>query len=184
MSPTPPSFPANAPAADAQDDPALNASRQARGLAHDLNNVLTSMLSAVNHLRSHLHRGRGEMVLLVDDDPSVLAICKAALQQFGYQVVTSEDGRAAVAAFSEHRKDMQAVVTDLCMPAMDGGQVATAVLRMKPTVKVIISSGYLDDAERDRLGGLGVHGFLAKPYRSAQLLQMLKETLASARSAR
>jgi CheY-like chemotaxis protein len=120
-------------------------------------------------------RGNGELVLLVDDDPSVLAICKAALEQSGYRAVASKDGRSALALFAKRHADVSIVVTDLGMPGIDGGQVLTGVRKTKPSVKVVVCSGFLDEAERERLTNLGADAFLAKPYRSADLLRTLRE---------
>ncbi|MBI3874902.1 MAG: response regulator, partial [Verrucomicrobia bacterium] len=121
--------------------------------------------------------GSGEGVLLVDDEPSVRATCKAALEQFGYRPFLAGDGDAALASFAEGGDDIRAVITDLSMPMLGGATVVSAVKRMKPGVKVIVASGFLDDDRRAELRALGCDAFLSKPYTIVQLLRVLRDTL-------
>ncbi len=121
--------------------------------------------------------GLGESVLLVDDEPSVRATCKAALEQFGYRPLLAGDGDSALASFAENGSDIRAVITDLSMPMLGGATVVSAVKRMKPGVKVIVASGFLDDDRRAELRALGCDAFLSKPYTIGRLLRALHDTL-------
>lgn len=121
--------------------------------------------------------GKGEGVLLVDDDTGVRTMCKNTLEQFGYRVFTAGDGDAAVATFAEVHDRIQIVITDLSMPTLNGDSVVAAVKRLKPAVRVIVSSGFLDQNRCRELRALGCNAFLNKPFTIAQLLRVLHETL-------
>jgi len=125
-----------------------------------------------------LPRGRGELVLVVDDEGSVRTITRQTLETFGYRVITAADGGEAVAAFRERREEIDLVLTDMTMPNMDGRAAIQAIFQANPGVKVVAASG----------GGGGREGapahldprvrhFLPKPYTAETLLTVLREVL-------
>ena len=127
-----------------------------------------------------LPRGNGELVLVVDDEASILHITRQTLEAFGYRALTAEDGAQAIGLFALHREDIAAVVTDMMMPVMDGLALIAALRRIDPDVRVIASSGLNANGHVARLAHADVEHFLAKPYSAEELLQTLRAVLASA----
>jgi len=82
------------------------------------------------------------MVLCVDDEPKGLQIRQLLLQYQGYRVLTATSGRESLALFTAH--PISAVVLDYAMPGMDGGEVAAEMKRLKPEVKILLLSAYVD----------------------------------------
>lgn len=85
---------------------------------------------------------RNTVLLCVDDEPLGLEVRKVVLQRQGYQVLTATSGHEAIRLFASNT--VQAVILDYSMPEMNGGQVAAELKRMKPEVKILLLSAYLD----------------------------------------
>jgi two-component system alkaline phosphatase synthesis response regulator PhoP len=82
------------------------------------------------------------MILCIDDEPKGLQVRRLLLEHLGYSVLTAASGREGLALFTAH--PVAAVVLDYRMPEMDGGQVAVELRRLKPHVKILLLSAYLD----------------------------------------
>jgi two-component system, cell cycle sensor histidine kinase and response regulator CckA len=123
--------------------------------------------------------GRGELILVIDDESSVREITRQTLESYGYTVATAQDGTEAVGIFAEKRDEVQAVITDVMMPFMDGAATVRALRRMKPQVKIIVMSGLLSTDEGKGMNGLHLQAFLAKPFTAQVLLKTLSLVLDS-----
>ena len=124
-----------------------------------------------------LPRGKGETILLVDDEASILIINSQTLQAFGYRVLTATDGAEAVAIYAQHRHEIAVVLTDMMMPVMDGPATIRALTKIDPTVKIIAASGLNANAEVAKATGAGVKHFLTKPYTAGTLLKAMRAIL-------
>ena len=121
-------------------------------------------------------RGRGA-VLLVDDEETVRAVGRQMLEAAGFEVVTAADGREGVERFREAPDDIVCVVLDLTMPHMDGEEAFRELRRIRPDVRVLLSSGYNEQEIANRFAGKGLAGFIQKPYQLANLIEALKAVL-------
>jgi PAS domain S-box-containing protein len=122
-------------------------------------------------------RGRGELVLVVDDEPAVRDTTAATLRRHGYDVVTAGDGTEAVAAFAERRAEVRMVLTDMMMPYMDGAATIRALQRMDPGVRVLVMSGLMEAASGDSIPHAERVARIEKPFTSAQLLSAIRTVL-------
>ncbi|MDD5285490.1 MAG: response regulator, partial [Desulfuromonadaceae bacterium] len=111
-------------------------------------------------------------VLLVDDEETVRGIGTEMLKELGFSTITADDGREAVEIFNS-TPDIAFVVLDLTMPHMNGEQCFQELRRIKPDVKVIMSSGFSENEVTQKFVGKGLAGFIQKPYK----LSALKETI-------
>ncbi|HEX6182848.1 MAG TPA: ATP-binding protein [Pyrinomonadaceae bacterium] len=123
-----------------------------------------------------LPAGRGELIMVVDDEESIRLITKATLEAFGYKTLLAADGTEAVALFVSHRGEVKAVVTDMLMPFMDGAATIRALERLDPLIKIIATSGSTEDTPRGSQGEC-VKAFLTKPYTAEALLRTLAQVL-------
>jgi len=121
-------------------------------------------------------RGRGELVLVVDDEVNVCNIVRHALEDYGYRCLVAHDGAEALAQYASHRSEIQVVLTDMMMPVMDGSQVIQSLRQINPAVRVICSSGHAT-TERLECAHLPCSHFLPKPYESNALLQKIREVI-------
>ncbi len=125
-------------------------------------------------------RGRGETVLLVEDEPRVRRMTVGRLQELGYQVLDAANGPAALALLDQYPQ-IDLLFTDMVMPGgMTGADLAEAVREARPGIKVLFTSGY---AEPDvvRRGRAAEAGWLKKPYSTLELARTLREILDPAR---
>lgn len=112
----------------------------------------------------------GPTILVVDDNPAILGIAKTLLEIAGYTVVTAGDGEDGLRCYESHRSRIVLLLTDVVMPKMGGLDLAERVLRMDSQVSVVLMSG---DARRDHQSW----EYLAKPFRPAELVDMVKRVL-------
>ena len=128
-----------------------------------------------------LDPGEGETILVVDDEPAIIAAMKACLERRGFRVVTASNGQEALALFASQRHELKIVLTDVMMPAMDGLTLARKLHVLDDAVRVIASSG-LDPSQRPGLIEDGIIAeFLSKPYETSALLAAVSRQLKLAR---
>jgi CheY-like chemotaxis protein len=121
--------------------------------------------------------GGSETILVVEDDSLVRNFVVAQLQGLGYQTIAAADSRAAM-ALVENGTPFDLLFTDVILSGgMTGRQLAEAVARHRPGLKVLYTSGYTDNSivHHGRLDQ-GVL-LLTKPYRKPQLAQMIRQAL-------
>lgn len=119
-------------------------------------------------------------ILVVDDDPSVLAVAEEALRLQGYCVSTARGGREAQKALLS--MPVALVVTDLFMPDMDGFELIRAIRASNPGMPVLAISGYGEATRSDAnflaySETLGADMVLEKPLRPAVLLEKVAQCL-------
>ena len=121
--------------------------------------------------------GRGETILVVDDEPCIRAAAETLLERWGYTPLVAEDGISALALFAQHPKEIDLVLTDLVMPLMDGFMLARALRKLNPEQKIILSTGRNEDLDSPEIRSLGLKACLMKPHSREKLLSTLEETL-------
>lgn len=132
---------------------------------------------AVREAEAALPLGHGEVVLIVDDENSILDIGKTTLEMHGYRVLTASDGTEAVVVYAERKRDIAVVLTDMMMPYMDGPATVRALRKMNPDVKVITMSGVTSDRIAAEASNLNVSATLRKPFTTQKLLKTLNEVV-------
>ncbi|WP_218938743.1 ATP-binding protein [Oleiharenicola lentus] len=122
-------------------------------------------------------RGRGETILLVEDEPAVRDVVFRALSGQGYRVLVAPDGLSAMELWAARRNEIHLLLTDLVMPGgVSGLQIARRMVAENPALKVICSSGYgLEKTETDHLDQGFV--FLPKPYEMDELHRAVRVAL-------
>jgi DNA-binding response OmpR family regulator len=124
----------------------------------------------------------GRLVLLVDDDPTVLEVCRSYLEQAGFRVSEAVDAFAALDRVARDRPDL--VVLDRMLPGLDGIEVVRRIRSTTPTPLPVIMLTALG-AEDDRIAGLeaGVDDYLAKPFSPRELTLRVRSVLRRALAA-
>ena len=103
-------------------------------------------------------------VLLVDDEPVILNVGRELLEHLGFKVLVAESGERAVELFRAHRGRIDAVVLDMVMPGLSGGETFDRLREIDPGVRVLLSSGYSIDSQAREILARGCHDFIQKPY--------------------
>jgi len=121
--------------------------------------------------------GRGQLIMVVDDELFVRRITQQTLEACGYRVILACDGAEAVALFAGHKEHIAAVITDMMMPVMDGPATIQVLRRLRPDLPIIAASGLSDGTYQIKVEQMGVNHFLPKPYTAETLLILLHELL-------
>jgi PAS domain S-box-containing protein len=123
-------------------------------------------------------RGHGETVLVVEDEPQVLGVCKAMLEHLGYQVLTAPTGSQALELYDQHGEEIALVLADMMMPQMGGVELYHVLRSRNPEAKVVVMTGYpLMGAEGEALLEQGIVDWMQKPVDFAHLAQSVSRVL-------
>jgi PAS domain S-box-containing protein len=122
--------------------------------------------------------GRGELILLVEDEPAVRSVVSSILEQHGYRLIVVEDGRKAVEAFRMRSAEIDLLLSDVVMPGgLSGTELALQLHAHKPELRIILCSGYSTESISQDIQTQPHTAFLQKPYRSEDLLLLLRRVL-------
>ena len=121
-------------------------------------------------------QGRGETVLVVDDDERQRDIARELLTELGYRPRTAASGEDALYYFGEHEADL--VLLDMVMePGMDGCKTYEKIIALRPGQKAVVVSGYTEREKMSRIMALGAGSFLKKPYTAKELAVAVSRAL-------
>ncbi len=120
----------------------------------------------------------GGRVLVVDDEPIVRRITSRLLESLGFEVILATDGIEAGDIFEREHGDFAFVMLDLTMPRLDGEETFHALHCLNPDTRVLLMSGYDETEAMTRFAGLGLAGFIQKPFTLGVLREKVKQVLA------
>jgi PAS domain S-box-containing protein len=118
---------------------------------------------------SSVPQGNGEMVLLVEDEAAILNVGKEMLERLGFRVLTAATPSEAIRQAHGHSDEIRLLITDVIMPEMNGRELASVLVGMKPDLPCLFTSGYTANviAHHGVLDN-GIH-FIQKPFSSKDL---------------
>jgi PAS domain S-box-containing protein len=118
-------------------------------------------------------RGEGR-ILVVDDEEGVRNVARAALESAGFEVLVAGDGLEAVELLDRQGAGLDAVVLDLAMPGLGGDEVLAQMRQRGLAMPVVMSSGFMNDEVARRIPADDRLWTLAKPYRPAVLVELVR----------
>ncbi len=118
-----------------------------------------------------------ETILLVEDEDAVRMFGARALRNKGYKVLEAQNAEAALDVLGGMDKHIDLIVSDVVMPGMDGYTMVRQIREQLPAVKVILMSGYAEDAFQDQIDQDDTLNFLPKPFTLKTLVSKVKETI-------
>jgi DNA-binding response OmpR family regulator len=121
--------------------------------------------------------GRGEWILVVEDDQYVSDLLRSLLEVEGFNVVVASDGEEGERCYQSHQPRFDIVVTDLGLPKIGGVELFHRLRSFNPSVKVIASSGYGHEIVVKQLLQDGAMGFVPKPFMPQELLKLIRGVL-------
>ena len=122
-------------------------------------------------------RGRGELILVVDDDPAVLRMASKVLRRGGYQVLEAGGGPEALQIAEQHEGKIEILLTDVVMPEMGGREVSEALRARYPHIRVLFMSAYTEDEVILRGVRVAEVNFVSKPFTVDGLRRKVREVL-------
>jgi PAS domain S-box-containing protein len=118
-----------------------------------------------------------DTILIVDDEEMIRTLSVAMLEAFGYDTLVASDGESALEIFRREGDRISLVLLDQSMPVMDGLAVFKQLRRIRPQVKVLLASGFSEQEVAARYQGLGLNGFIQKPFNVKHLSEEVQRVL-------
>ena len=134
-----------------------------------------SMYSDSNLKRKKLKGA--ETILLVDDEDIIWDVVIDMLQNIGYTVILAANGKECVEIYQNNPGKIDLVLLDMVMPELNGHEAFFKLKKLDSNVKVLLSSGYVDEEDARDVLNAGAAGFLQKPYRMLDLAEKVQQIL-------
>jgi two-component system, cell cycle sensor histidine kinase and response regulator CckA len=134
---------------------------------------------ATDSHRSHLPllAGKGELILIVDDEPSIREILGTTIESYEYRTISASNSQQAIELYTQHHGEIHAILLDYMMPGGDPTQTLKQFHSIDPNVRAIVMSGLSAGEISAHNHGATVKAFLAKPFSTEDLLNTLKTVL-------
>lgn len=121
-------------------------------------------------------------ILVADDDDAVRDVARRMLTQMGYEVECVSDGADALERVTADPGRFDLIVLDGNMPRLQGRDAAVLIRRLAPQIRLVLSTGYLEPGDSDRLAEYGFDAEIAKPYSMSELSRLVAQLLAAAKN--
>lgn len=118
-----------------------------------------------------------ERILFVDDEKSVMAMATSILTKLGYKVSSFTDPQTALDAFIKAPFRFDLLVTDQTMPKMTGVTLAKRAKAVRPDIPVLLCTGYSQTVSAEEAKGLGIEGYIMKPFVKKDLAAAIRKAL-------
>ena len=116
-------------------------------------------------------------VLIIEDEDMVMDVSRKMLEKLEYHVLEARNGEEASSILRTYNGDIDIVIMDICLPDMMGGVLYPVIKKVRPNMKVIVSSGYNLEGPAREILDAGAQGFIQKPYSLAELSEKVGEVL-------
>lgn len=121
--------------------------------------------------------GRGECILIIEDEEYVRQVVGEILERCGYKAISVGSGKEAIERYREEQEKIDLVFLDLIMPGMDGAAIFDALQKIHPAVRVLLTSGHTRLGQAEALLEKGALGLVHKPYVTETLLTQIRHAL-------
>jgi len=127
--------------------------------------------------RSDGFRGRGEMILFVDDEEQQLRLMRDFLQNEGYRVLVARDGAEAVEMYARHKEEIAVVVLDFGLPKLNGWHAFQRMRQIDPHLNALFATGFLSSEIQEEMKKNQLGGVLDKPYQLDEVLEKISAAI-------
>jgi CheY-like chemotaxis protein len=116
------------------------------------------------------------IILVVDDEATVMRVVTSTLAGEGFRVLTAQDGKAGLELFDVHAAEIKLVLADIAMPVMGGIRMSEEILERRPGTRILLMTGYNDKI----VGATALKlPLIRKPFLPPDLIRKVKEVLAN-----
>jgi len=123
-----------------------------------------------------------ETILVAEDEDGVRSLTREVLEKYGYTVLEAANGEEALKVAERYQGPLHLLLSDVVMPGIGGPELAVRLRMRRPTLRVLLMSGY--DEHSLAAGGAGYASFIAKPFRPELLSQRVRAALDSVETIR
>lgn len=121
------------------------------------------------------YNSQNETILIVDDEPALLELGSEILAQYNYKIITANNGKQALDILE--REPIDLLLSDVIMPEMNGYQLAAAVQKKHPAIKIQLISGFTDNRHENMVDESLHTNLIHKPYQAQELLKRIRDLL-------
>lgn len=121
-------------------------------------------------------KGHGQ-ILLVDDEEPIVNLGRRSLEKLGYSVIGETSSTRALEKFNENPMKFDLVLTDQTMPQLTGVALAQEIRKIRPSLPIIICTGFSEQVSPEKIANMGFRALLNKPYTIAELTQAIQRFL-------
>jgi CheY-like chemotaxis protein len=121
--------------------------------------------------------GGSERILLVDDEPSLVDVGQKLLEHLGYRVFSAYSSPEALEIFKRNPHQFDLVITDFTMPGLTGAKLAEELLRIRPDLPIIMSTGFSDRISPELAREMGIKSFVYKPLSAKEMARVIRQAL-------
>jgi len=126
--------------------------------------------------------GGTERVLVVDDEEAITKVIKTILDRLGYKVIATTDSQKALELVRNDPNQFDLLITDQSMPHLSGVDLARKILKLNPTMPIILCTGYSSAISEKEALAIGIRKYLLKPVARSTLVQIVRQVLDERRS--
>jgi DNA-binding NtrC family response regulator len=138
--------------------------------------VQANTMQTVPQTQDVIFQGKGT-ILVIDDEDIIRNLLETILTKLGYNVLLAKDGLDGIQLYKEHSNKIDLVLLDMIMPRMNGKDCFYKLKTLNENAKVIIVSGYTDEANIEKLKDDGLIDYIKKPFKKSELSQKLSSAL-------
>lgn len=161
----------------AQHEGAINVySEQGRGSVFRIYLPIVQERAEDEKISNKIVKGTGN-ILLIDDEPAVRFTNRLLLEAAGYTVFLAENGFEGLQIFKEKKDEIDLVILDMIMPEMNGGECFEELLKFDPEAKIILCSGFPQNADVAKMKKNGLLDFIYKPCKSEVLTTVVAKAI-------
>jgi two-component system cell cycle sensor histidine kinase/response regulator CckA len=131
---------------------------------------------AETHAPEAVPAGKGH-ILFVDDEELLIRSVKPMLERLGFSVSAMTDPLEALTLFHDRPGDFDLVITDEIMPGLTGEKLARELLRIRPDVPIILSTGFSETVREEELPDMGIRGLVMKPFSMSEIAEKIRDAL-------
>ena len=115
--------------------------------------------------------------MIVDDEKHLAGIFEKMLGGLGYHVTPFTNSIDALETFRSQPERFDLILTDLTMPRMTGVELARKLMAIRPDIPIIVSTGFMEDATREKVMAIGVREYLMKPISMREMAETVRRVL-------
>jgi CheY-like chemotaxis protein len=121
--------------------------------------------------------GGKERILLIDDEELLAEMGKDMLERLGYHVTVRRSSLEALSTFQNSPGEFDLVITDQTMPDMTGSDLARRMMQIRPSIPIILCTGYSNLIDEDSAKALGIKEFALKPLTKGVIAKLIRKVL-------
>lgn len=121
--------------------------------------------------------GGDERILVVDDEEPIARMHRQMLERFGYSVTIRTSSIEALQLFKDNPERFDLVITDMTMPGMTGDQFSMEIRKIRPSIPIIICTGFSEKINEDIARSMGIDGYVFKPVLQSEMIAMIKSVV-------